>query len=302
MSIRKAIVPVAGLGTRLLPTTKAVPKEMLPVGRLPVIHRVVAELHAAGIRQILFVTSMDKNAIEEHFDHDSALVRRLAAEGNPMLEACRFEFTGLEFNAVQQTIRPGYSKPAGTGDAVAAGRDFAGDEPFIVAFGDSFIHTEAGQPLLTRMVSSHLTHAAACTIGAYEVPSELVHHYGILVPETAGAEDSRLIDVLEKPRPDQTPSRLAISARYVFSPEIFAQIDRLLPASGGEYYLTDAIAALIAAGALVRVVRLGPQENRCDIGNHLAYFEAFIDSALADPEYGEHMRAYVRKKLASHLS
>ena len=302
MSIRKAIVPVAGLGTRLLPTTKAVPKEMLPVGRLPVIHHTVAELHAAGIRQILFVTGAGKGAIEEHFDRDSALVRRLAAAGSSMLEACRFEFAELEFASIQQPIRPGYNKPAGTGDAVAAGRDFAGDEPFVVAFGDSFINTEAGQPLLARMVASHLAHTAACTIGAYEVPDELVHHYGILVPETAGAADSRLIGVLEKPRPDQTPSRLAISARYVFSPDIFAQIDRLSPAPSGEYYLTDAISALLAAGAPVRAVRLGPREKRCDIGNHLAYFEAFVDSALDDPEHGTQMRAYLRKKLAADLS
>ena len=154
-------------------------------------------------------------------------------------------------------------------------------------------------------VGQHLIQAFP--VGGLEFRFDIrVHPIAVVVvdgkPETAGAADSRLIGVLEKPRPDQTPSRLAISARYVFSPDIFAQIDRLSPAPSGEYYLTDAISALIAAGAPVRAVRPGPLEKRCDIGNHLAYFEAFVDSALDDPEHGTQMRAYLRKKLAADLS
>ena len=280
MNIAKAIVPVAGLGTRLLPATKAVPKEMLPVGRRPVVHHVVEELAAAGIRQVLFVTGRGKNAIEDHFDDSGAGYRE----------------RGLEFFSVRQP------QPPGTGTAVAAGEAFAAGEPFVVAFGDSIVRTSSGRPLLQRMIDSHLRHRTACTIGAYEVPEEQMHHYGILVPEVTTAEDAKLTAIIEKPTPEQTFSRLAVSARYVFSPAIFAHIRATAPAASGEVFLTDAIAALIAAGAPVRAVRLSADELRCDIGNHLSYFLSFIDYALDDPEWGEQIRAYLREKLADDLS
>ena len=275
MNIAKAIVPVAGLGTRLLPTTKSLSKEMLPVGRLPVVHHVVEELAAAGIRQILFITGRNKSAIENHFADRER---------------------GIEFFFARQP------QPPGTGTAVAAGEAFAADEPFVVAFGDSIVRTSSGRPLLQRMIESHLRHRAAGTIGAYEVPEDQMHHYGILVPEVATAEDSKLTAILEKPTPAQTPSRLAVSARYVFSPTIFAHIRATAPSPSGEVYLTDAIAALIAAGDPVRAVRLGADEQRYDIGNHLSYFATFIDYALDDPEWGEQICTYLREKLADDSS
>ncbi len=280
MTIAKAIVPVAGLGTRLLPTTKSLSKEMLPVGRLPVVHHVVEELAAAGIRQILFVTGRNKSALENHFDDSSAGYRE----------------RGIEFFFARQP------PPPGTGTAVATGEAFAADEPFVVAFGDSVVRTRSGRPLLQRMIDSHLRHRAACTIGAYEVPEEQMHHYGILVPEMAIAEDSKLTAILEKPTPAQTSSRLAVSARYVFSPAIFAHLRTTTPSPSGEVYLTDAIAALIAGGDPVHAVRLNADEQRCDIGNHLSYFTAFIDYALDDPEWGAQIRAYLREKLAGDSS
>lgn len=280
MNIAKAIVPVAGLGTRLLPTTKSLSKEMLPVGRLPVIHHVVEELATAGIRQILFVTGRNKSALENHFDDSGAGYRE----------------RGIEFFFAHQP------PPPGTGPAVATGEAFAAAEPFVVAFGDSIVRTRSGRPLLQRMIDSHLRHGTAGTIGAYEVPEERMHHYGILVPEEATSEDSKLTAILEKPTPAQTPSRLAVSARYVFSPAIFAHIHATAPSPSGEVYLTDAIAALIAAGDPVRAVRLSTDEQRCDIGNHLSYFATFIDYALDDPEWGEQIRAYLREKLADDSS
>ena len=280
MNIAKAIVPVAGLGTRLLPTTKSLSKEMLPVGRLPVVHHVVEELATAGIRQILFITGRNKSAIENHFDDSGAGYRE----------------RGIEFFFTHQP------PPPGTGTAVAAGETFAADEPFVVAFGDSIVRTSSGHPLLQRMIDSHLLHCAACTIGAYEVSEDQMHHYGILVPEIATAADSKLTAILEKPTPAQTPSRLAVSARYVFSPAIFAHIRATAPSPSGEVYLTDAIAALIAADAPVRAVRLSADEQRYDIGNHLSYFATFIDYALDDPEWGAQIRAYLREKLANDSS
>ena len=280
MNIAKAIVPVAGLGTRLLPTTKSLSKEMLPVGRLPVVHHVVEELATAGIRQILFITGRNKSALENHFDDSDA----------------GYHERGIEFFFARQP------HPPGTGTAVAAGEAFATDEPFVVAFGDSIVRTRSGRPLLQRMIDSHLRHCAAGTIGAYEVPEDQMHHYGILVPEEATAEDSKLTAILEKPTPAQTPSRLAVSARYVFSPAIFTHIRATAPSASGEVYLTDAIAALIAAGAPVRAVRLSADEQRCDIGNHLSYFATFIDYALDDPEWGAQIRTYLREKLADDSS
>ena len=280
MNIVKAIVPVAGLGTRLLPTTKSLSKEMLPVGRLPVVHHVIEELATAGIRQILFITGRNKSALENHFDDSDA----------------GYHERGIEFFFAHQP------QPPGTGTAVAAGEAFAADEPFVVAFGDSIVRTRSGRPLLQRMIDSHLRHCAAGTIGAYEVPEDRMHHYGILVPEVATAEDSKLTAILEKPTPAQTPSRLAVSARYVFSPTIFAHIRATAPSPSGEVYLTDAIATLIAAGDPVRAVRLSADEQRCDIGNHLSYFATFIDYALADPEWGAQIRAYLREKLADDSS
>ncbi len=304
MSISKAIAPVAGLGTRLLPTTKVLPKEMLPVGRLPVIHHVVEELIAAGIRQILFVTAGNKGVIEDHFDEGSELMRRLEAEQHELLETCRFQYRdrGVEFFSVRQRLAPGQNKPAGTGDAVAAGEAFVGGEAFVVAFGDSIVRTRAGKPLLQRMIASHRAHNSACTIGAYPVSDELVHHYGILIPETNNTTDSKLTGILEKPRPEQTTSRLAISARYIFSPDIFNRIRTTSPSSSEEIYLTDAIEALISAGEMVRAVCLGKDEKRCDIGNHLAYFQTFVDYALDDPEWGEKIRTYMQQKLTENRS
>ena len=284
MNIAKAIVPVAGLGTRLLPTTKSLSKEMLPVGRLPVVHHVVEELATAGIRQILFITGRNKSAIENHFD-DSGAARHLS-----------YRERGIEFFFARQP------QPPGTGTAVATGEVFAADEPFVVAFGDSIVRSSSDRPLLQRMIDAHLRHDAACTIGAYEVPEDRMHHYGILVPEVATAEDSKLTAILEKPTPAQTPSRLAVSARYVFSPTIFAHIRATAPSASGEVYLTDAIAALIAAGDPVRAVRLSADEQRYDIGNHLSYFATFIDYALDDPEWGEQIRTYLREKLADDSS
>jgi UTP--glucose-1-phosphate uridylyltransferase len=301
MRITKAVVPVAGLGTRLLPTTKAIPKEMLPVGRQPIIHHVVEELIQAGITDILFVSSRSKNAIENHFDDYSELMMHLERERSAMGQVSRFDYRkrGVEFFFTRQQVPLGQTKPLGTGDAVAAAESFTGDAPFVVAFGDSIVHSHESPSLLQRMIASHENHQSACTIATYTVPQELVHHYGIVVPHAGeeSQEDCRLADILEKPAPDQTPSRLAISARYLFSPDIFQRIHSIPPAPSGEVYLTDAIAAQISANAMVRAVCLRPGEVRYDIGNHRAYFKTFIDYALADPEYGAEMRSYMKELL-----
>lgn len=301
MTIDKAVIPVAGLGTRLLPTTKAIPKEMLPAGRLPIIHHVVEELIAAGIRRILFVSSRSKVAIENHFDDYSQLLMALEIDGRDVREVGRFDYRqrGIEFFFTRQQVPLGQTKPLGTGDAVAAAESFVGDEDFVVAFGDSIIHGGTGTSLLQRMVTSHADNESACTIGAWNVAADQVSNYGILVPENGPNErdDCRLADVIEKPAPGTTASTLAVSARYIFSAEIFSQIRAVAPAANGEIYLTEAIRRLIENGRMVRAVRLGDGEHRYDIGNHRAYFRTFLDFALEDKEWGDDLRAYLRERL-----
>jgi UTP--glucose-1-phosphate uridylyltransferase len=301
MEITKAVVPVAGLGTRLLPTTKAVPKEMLPVGRYPIIHHVVEELIAAGIRRILFVTSRAKSAIENHFDDYSELILHLEMGGHEMREVSRFDYRqrGVEFFYTRQQVPFGQTKPLGTGDAVASAESFADGESFVVAYGDSMISSGEHPALLARMVASHAAHSSSCTIAVQEVSQEQVHQYGIVVPlpGEAAAPDCQIVDLLEKPAPDRTPSRLASSARYVFGASIFDEIRRITPSPSGELYLTDAILRTIGKGSMVRAVRLGPSEQRHDIGNHRAYFRTFVEYALADPELGAELQSYLKSRL-----
>ena len=149
------------------------------------------------------------------------------------------------------------------------------------------------------MIASHVEHQSSCTIAVQEVPQELVHQYGIVVPhqEEMGQADCRIVDLIEKPSPEQTPSRLASSARYIFAPEIFAEIRAVSPSPSGEIFLTDAILQLIDKDRMVRAVKLASTEQRYDIGNHRAYFKTFIDYALIDPEWGAEMRAYMESKL-----
>tara|TARA_B100000902_G_C27254745_1_gene887202 strand:- start:49 stop:954 length:906 start_codon:yes stop_codon:yes gene_type:complete len=299
MNIEKAIVPVAGIGTRLLPTTKALPKEMLPVGRLPIIHRVIEELVSAGITQILFVTNRSKNIIENHFDDYSELIMYLEQEQDPRLGESLFGYgnAGIQFFSIRQPFAKGKNRPNGTGGAVLAAKNFVKNDPFVVAFGDSIIHSSGSPNLLKRLIYSHIENQSDTTIATYEVADNLTQHYGIIEvePSEKYANESRVTSILEKPKPTQTPSRLAISARYVFNSDIFTRISLTEPAINGEFYLTDAIAEQIKIDKTVRTVRLTEKEKRYDIGNHLAYFKTFIDFAITDPDHGHELREYLKK-------
>ncbi|MBC7237460.1 MAG: UTP--glucose-1-phosphate uridylyltransferase [Chloroflexi bacterium] len=281
------------MGTRLLPATKSQPKEMLPVGRRPVVQYVVEELEEAGLKQILFITGRKKSAIEDHFDPDPELVSTLAAGGGyALLEELRYTETDARFFYTRQSV------PKGLGDAVGHGREFVGDEHFVVALGDSIIKSPDGSSLLKIMIKAHLEHGAACTVAVERVAPDEVYRYGIVKP-AAGQEDQEnfdLEDVVEKPRPDTAPSNLAIAARYVFSPAIFEAIQRTAPDRQGELQLTDSIRLLIQLGHKVRAVCLRPGEQRYDIGNFESYFKAFIDFALADEKYGYLVRQYLKRK------
>lgn len=292
-TITKVVVPVAGMGTRLLPATKSQPKEMLPVGRRPVVQYVVEELEAAGVKQILFVTGRKKTAIEDHFDADPELVRLLSSGGGyALLEELAYTETDARFYYTRQ------SEPRGLADAVYHGREFVGDDDFVVALGDSIIKNANGVSFLHKMIESHLASGAACTVAVEEVDPDEAYRYGIIKP-AAGQEDwddCAVSDLIEKPQPGTAPSNLAIAARYVFSPVIFDAIQRTAPDRKGELQLTDSIRLLIQLGHSVRAVRLRQDERRYDIGNFESYFKAFIDFALADEKYGYMVRQYVKRK------
>jgi UTP--glucose-1-phosphate uridylyltransferase len=297
MSVRKVVIPVAGLGTRLLPTTKALPKEMLPVGRYPAIQHVVEEMAAANLKKVLFVTSRSKTIIENQFDNNVDVVIHL--EQNQRLQDLGdFDYSrrGIEFFYTLQQAPPGSTKPQGTGAAVAAAESFVDDEHFVVAYGDTIINTVRTPNFIGRMIEAHLRHNASCTVGVRPVPDDLISSYGVVQP---GADESTqdgsfaIDDILEKPEADRAPSNMAVSARYIFGPEIFDQIRRLQPADGGEIGITDAIKGLIRGGHTVRAVSLEADERRYDIGSHTSYYKAFIDFALRDPKCGDAVRSYI---------
>jgi len=298
--IAKVVVPVAGMGTRLLPATKSQPKEMLPVGRKPVVQYVVEELQAAGLRQILLVTGRKKTAIEDHFDPDPELVRTLSAGGGyELLSELDYTETEARFFYTRQSV------PRGLGDAVAHAREFAGDEHFAVALGDSIIMSRDGTSLLRDMIAAHVANGCACTLAVEEVDPAEVYRYGIVKPQVqdptgeaapGAAWPFAVEDLVEKPRVGAAPSNLAIAARYVFSPDIFEAISRTAPDRNGELQLTDAIRLLLQLGLRVQAVRLRPNERRYDVGNFESYFQAFIDFALADEKYGYMVRQYIKRK------
>jgi UTP--glucose-1-phosphate uridylyltransferase len=291
--LTKAVVPVAGHGTRLLPATKSQPKEMLPVGRRPVVQYVVEELQAAGLEQILFITGRKKTAIEDHFDADPELEHLLSSGGGyELLEELSFTETRARYYYTRQSV------PRGLGDAVCHAREFAGDDHFVVALGDSIIKSREGGSFLRDMVASHVASGAACTVAVEEVDPDEVFRYGVVRPEAGqeGDADFDVADLVEKPRVGAAPSNLAIAARYVFSPALFEAIGRTAADRGGEVQLTDSIRLLIQLGHKVRAVRLGPGEVRYDIGNFESYFKAFVDFALADVKYGYIMRQYLKRK------
>lgn len=284
-AIRKGVIPVAGAGTRLFPATKSQPKEMLPVGRKPVVQYVVEELQAAGITQILFITGRKKTAIEDHFDADPAMAGRWralddAADSSAVIDG----WPGIFYTRQRE--------PTGVADAVACAKDFVGQEPFVVAFGDTII---SSADLLGRMLAAHVRGGAGCTVAVEAVDPEDAYRYGIVQPVDASGDEFQIAGIVEKPPAGQAPSNLAVAARYVFGPSIFEAIELTRPGQAGERWLTDSIAILIRQEIPVLGVRLLPTEKRFDIGNFDSYFRAFIEFALNDPRYGAGVRQSLRR-------
>jgi UTP--glucose-1-phosphate uridylyltransferase len=290
--IRSAVVPVAGYGTRLLPATKSQPKEMLTVARKPIVQYVAEELMANGIEQILFVTSRAKTSIENHFDSDPELARMLtAANKTDLLAQLQFDDLHTHFFYTRQRVQ------RGLGDAILCGENFAGEQPFVVALGDSIVGLNAQSKTLSRMIELFESKHASCVIAVEEVPLEETMHYGVIRADSNGDGFYRVLNLVEKPRPEAAPSNLAIAGRYIFSPLIFDMIRRIEPDKKGEIQLTDAIQQMCEEGKRVLAVKLPPTEKRYDIGNFPSYFETFVEFALADPVYGSAFRETVERLL-----
>ena len=288
MRIPDAVVPVAGLGTRLLPATKSQPKEMLPVAGRPVVQHVVEELAGAGAQRVLFVTGRGKDSIEDHFDVDEQLIRLLRETGREeLLAALDYERMGVEYLYTRQRGQ------RGLGDAVLCARPFVGDRPFVLALGDSIVGGPDPGAVVRALGAAFQDHGAACAIAVQPVPPSDVERYGIVVPAGPApgpGETFAVAGLVEKPAPATAPGNLAVAARYVLGPQAFAALERIGADRAGEVQLTDALALMVCEGATVVGVRLPADHRRHDAGTPEGYAETFLEFALADPRHGPSLR------------
>jgi len=284
--ITKAIFPVAGLGSRFLPVTKASPKEMLPVVDKPLIQYAVEEAAAAGITDMIFITGRNKRAIEDHFDKAYELETELAL---------RHKVELLE--AVQAATPPGInciyirqSEALGLGHAVLCAEPVVGDAPFAVILADDLI--DAQVPVMKQMIDV-AERMNGSTVGVMEVPADAVGKYGIVETEPAGDRLGRITRIVEKPQPGTTPSTLAVIGRYVLSAKIFGHLRTMAPGAGGEVQLTDGIARLMADEAVYSYAFDG---RRYDCGTKQGYLEATVDFGLKHPETGASFARFLEQR------
>ncbi|MBU0606447.1 MAG: NTP transferase domain-containing protein [Armatimonadetes bacterium] len=286
--VTKAIVPAAGIGTRLYPITRSQPKEMLPLGRKPTIQWVVEELIGADLRSLLFITGENKRALEDHFD----------PAAGPFGESSRRHGGGELFD--DEDLRILYIRqggPHGLADAILCGDTFADGDDVVVALGDVVLMEERPGSLVRRLCEAHHERQAAATIAVNWVPDEDTQKYGIVALADDAAGDLLLRDVIEKPSPGQSPSNLAITGRYVLSPLVFDYIRSLEPGHGGEFQLTDALRAMLRDGLSVYAEPLGTDEQTLDIGDIPGYWRSFLYVALHDATLGEEMRRFADEAL-----
>jgi UTP--glucose-1-phosphate uridylyltransferase len=287
--VRKAVLPVAGLGTRFLPATKAMPKEMLPVVDKPLIQYAVEECIASGIENIIFVTGRRKNAIEDHFDSAPELESFLQERGKPhQAQMVREISGGLHFSYTRQ------SEALGLGHAVLCARELVGDEPFAVLLGDVIMD---GPVPATKSLVEIYEATGLGAIAVEKVPRESVHLYGIIdaAPATdvkwSGAPLLRIKDLVEKPSAEKAPSNLGVTGRYVLPAEIFEYLEKTAPGAGGEIQLTDALRTLAQKQGLYAYVYEGKTH---DAGDKLGFLKATVEIALKNPKFGADFRAYLR--------
>jgi UTP--glucose-1-phosphate uridylyltransferase len=285
-TVRKAVFPVAGFGTRFLPATKACPKEMLPVVDKPLIQYAVEEAAAAGITEMIFVTGRNKRTIEDHFDRAYELEKELEAAGKiETLNELRNALpSGLTYSYVRQP------EMRGLGDAVLCAASLVGDEPFAVILPDDIIDAEI--PVMKQMVELY-EQTRSSVVAVERVDPADAHRYGVIKPESGGGPVQRLVDLVEKPTPGTAPSSLAIVGRYILSPAVFELLKMLAPRAGNkELQLTDGIKGLLG---LESVLAYEFEGVRYDCGTKIGHLEAQVWFALKRPELRDQFAAYLRQ-------
>lgn len=285
--VRKAVFPVAGLGTRFLPATKASPKEMLPVVDKPLIQYAVEEAYAAGIRHMIFVTGRSKRAIEDHFDTAYELENELETAGKQdLLKLVRSVMPDdMDCAFVRQP------RSLGLGHAVLCAEPLVGNEPFAVLLADDLmVGPPGGEPVLAQMAAAFRQQGRSM-LAVQEVPQDQVNRYGIVAGEPAGGPLMRIQRIVEKPSPETAPSRMGVAGRYILTPAIFEQIRSQPKGAGGEIQLTDAIARLMEHEAVYAFQYAG---KRYDCGSKEGFLQATVELALQHPEVGASFRAYLQ--------
>jgi UTP--glucose-1-phosphate uridylyltransferase len=284
--LRKAVFPVAGLGSRFLPVTKASPKEMLPVVDKPLIQFAVEEAAAAGITEMIFVTGRNKRAIEDHFDKAHELETELERKNkNVLLDMVR--------SVLPEGVRCIYlrqAEPLGLGHAVLCAQPVVGDEPFAVILADDLM--DSTPPAMARMAEV-FEREGASLLGVEEVPRDQTQSYGIVTIDRMQDDLARIHSIVEKPKPAAAPSNLAVVGRYVLTPRIFELLAAVTPGAGGEIQLTDAISALLKHE---KVFALRLPGRRFDCGSKLGYLQAMVEFGLRHPETGEAFARYLKSR------
>ena len=283
--VRKAVIPAAGLGTRFLPATKALAKEMLPIVDKPTIQFIVEEALASGIEDILVVTGKSKRSIEDHFDSNFELEYNLKEKGKDDLLKLVDESTGIRLHFIRQ------SHPRGLGDAVLQAKAFVGNEPFVVLLGDDLMDINGTKTPLTKQLIDDYEATHASTIAVMPVPHEEVSAYGVIAPQGEGVNGLYSVETfVEKPNPEDAPSDLAIIGRYLLTPEIFNLLERQEPGAGNEVQLTDAIDAL---NKTQRVFAREFKGKRYDVGDKYGYMKTSIEYGLNHPQTKDDLRDYI---------
>ena len=284
--LRKAVFPVAGLGSRFLPATKASPKEMLPIVDKPLIQYAVEEAAAAGITEMIFVTGRNKRAIEDHFDKAYELETELERMNKrTLLDMVRSVLPeGVRCIYIRQ------AEPLGLGHAVLCAQPAVGNDPFAVLLADDLI--DARPPAMCRMAEI-FAQTGCSLLGVEEVPRSQTQSYGIVTIESMQGDTARIHSIVEKPKPAEAPSNLAVIGRYVLTPRVFELLAAVTPGAGGEIQLTDAISALLAHERVLAVRLPG---RRYDCGSKLGYLQATLEYGLRHPETGEAFARYLKSR------
>ncbi|WP_163527376.1 UTP--glucose-1-phosphate uridylyltransferase GalU [Halobacillus ihumii] len=288
--IKKAIIPAAGLGTRFLPATKAMPKEMLPIVDKPTIQYIVEEAIASGIEDIIIVTGKGKRAIEDHFDNNFELEDNLMKkEKFELLDKVR-ETSNVDIHYIRQ------KEPKGLGHAVWSARNFIGNEPFAVLLGDDIV--EADTPCLKQLINQY-DETESSVIGVQQVADDETHRYGIVDPKSIEGRRYQVNHFVEKPKQGTAPSNLAIMGRYVLSPDIFNFLDQQKTGAGGEIQLTDAIQEL---NELQNVYAYDFEGKRYDVGEKFGFIKTTIEFALKNEEIGSEIEELIRNLIRQKVN